>query len=390
MTYLFNNKKDTYFNVYNRKIQDSMQKSTVPVLKIGNLEVYPPIIQGGMGVRVSKSGLASAVANEGCVGTIASVGLGDYENTHTSKFVEINNEALRNEIRNVRKNSKGILAVNVMVVLSNYEDLIKVCVEENVDIIISGSGLPLDMPKFLNGKDIKLIPIVSSARALNILYRKWKQNYGKVPDAVIVEGPMAGGHLGFAYNDVINGTVPPLEDLVKELVEFTSGLEEKIPVIAAGGIFTGCDIAKFLKIGASGVQMATRFVTTHECDADIKYKESYIYAKQEDITVINSPVGLPGRVIRNEFTERTMRGETIPFKCPHHCLRSCNPRTAPYCIARVLGEASRGELLNSFVFAGQNAWRCNEIVSVKELVNQLKVELENSWINESQLSEICK
>jgi NAD(P)H-dependent flavin oxidoreductase YrpB (nitropropane dioxygenase family) len=352
-----------------------MASKTVPTLKIGDLEINPPIIQGGMGVRVSGSRLASAVANEGCAGIIASVGLGDYENSSASKFVEVNNDALRLEIRKARSLSKGVIGVNVMVVLSNYEELVKVCVAEKVDLIICGSGLPLDLPKLTEGSGIKLIPIVSSARAFSIIYRKWKQNYNKVPDAVILEGSMAGGHLGFSYDDVINDTAAPLEQLVKELVDFVDTLEETIPVIAAGGIFDGNDIAKFLKIGASGVQMATRFVCTDECDVHEDFKQAFLSAKKEDITIINSPVGLPGRVIRNEFTKRVLQGETIPFRCPHHCLRSCNPRTAPYCIARVLGEASRGLLDNSFVFAGANAYRCTEIVSVKALVSQLKQEL---------------
>jgi nitronate monooxygenase len=244
--------------------------------------------------------------------------------------------------------------------------------------LICGSGLPLDLPKLTEGTDIKLIPIVSSARALNIIYRKWKQNYNRVPDAVILEGPMAGGHLGFAYDDIVSETTATLEQLVKELVEFTETLEEKIPVIAAGGIFDGHDIARFLKLGASGVQMATRFVCTDECDVDDNFKQAYLSARKEDIAIIKSPVGLPGRVIKNEFTARIMNGETIPFRCPHHCLRSCDPRTAPYCIAKVLVNASKGIFDNAFVFAGANAYRCNEIVPVKTLMNQLKEELISS------------
>jgi len=356
-----------------------MTNKSVPSLKIGELSIYPPIIQGGMGVRVSRAGLASAVANEGCVGTIASVGLGDYENMRASKFVEVNNDALRFEIRKARSLSKGIIAVNVMVVLSNYEDLINVCVEEEVDIVICGSGLPLDLPKLITGKKIKLVPIVSSARALNIIYRKWKQNYQRTPDAVIVEGPLAGGHLGYAYKDILEGTTSTLEQLVTELVDFVKTLDEPIPVIAAGGIFEGKDIAKFLKLGASGVQMGTRFVCTDECDVHEDFKKTYLDSKEEDITIINSPVGLPGRVIRNDFTKKVMQGVTIPFSCPHHCLRSCNPKTAPYCIARVLGLASKGELDNSFVFAGANAYRCTEIVSVKTLIAQLTQEMEANY-----------
>jgi NAD(P)H-dependent flavin oxidoreductase YrpB (nitropropane dioxygenase family) len=336
-----------------------------------------------MGVRVSGSSLASAVANEGCAGVIASVGLGAFEDVSASKFVEINNDALRSEIRKARSLSSGVIGVNVMVVLSNYEELVRVCVEEKVDMIICGSGLPMDLPKQTAGSNIKLIPIVSSARAFNIIYRKWKQNYNRVPDAVILEGPMAGGHLGYSYDDLINGTTRSLEELVKELVDYVAPLEETIPVIAAGGIFDGADIARFIQLGASGVQMATRFVCTTECDVHDDFKQAYLTAKKEDIQIINSPVGLPGRVIRNEFTERSMKGETIPFKCPHHCLRSCNPRTAPYCIARVLADASKGRLGNAFVFAGSNAYRCTEIVPVKTLVDQLTEELREALWGES-------
>jgi NAD(P)H-dependent flavin oxidoreductase YrpB (nitropropane dioxygenase family) len=352
-----------------------MSQQNIPTLQIGDLKICPPIIQGGMGVRVSGANLASAVANEGCAGIIASVGLGDFENVSAAKFVEVNNVGLRDVVRKARAQSNGVIGVNVMVVLSNYEELIKICVEESVDMIICGSGLPLDLPKLTEGSNIKLIPIVSSARAFNIIYKKWKQNYNKVPDAVILEGPMAGGHLGFSYADILNNTAKPLEVLVGELVEFIGTLEEEIPVIAAGGIWDGADIAKFLKIGASGVQMATRFVCTDECDVHDDFKQAYISATEEDIAIINSPVGLPGRVIRNKFTKRVSMGETIPFRCPHHCLRSCDPRTAPYCIARVLGEASRGEMETAFAFAGANAYRCTEIIPVKKLVDQLKDEL---------------
>ncbi len=347
----------------------------VPSLKIGQLEINPPIIQGGMGVRVSGSGLASAVANEGCAGIIASVGLGGFEYARASDFVKINNEALRERIRTARSLSKGVIGVNVMVVLSNYEQLVQVCVDEKVDMIICGSGLPLDLPKLTAGSGIKLIPIVSSARAFSIIYRKWKQNYNHVPDAVILEGPLAGGHLGYDFKQLVEGTAPTLEYLVKELVDYVKTLDEEIPVIAAGGIYTGEDIARFLKIGAAGVQMATRFVCTHECDVAESFKQAYIHAKKEDITIIKSPVGLPGRVIENSFVDKIKAGETIPFKCPHHCLRSCDPKVAPYCIAKVLVTASKGELIDSFVFAGANAYRCTEIVSVKELIDELKKEL---------------
>ncbi len=355
-----------------------MIKKDIPALHIGSLTICPPIIQGGMGVRVSGSNLASAVANEGCAGVIASVGLGDYENQPASKFVAVNNDGLRNEIRAARAKSNGVIGVNVMVVLSNFEELVKVCVEEEVDMIISGSGLPLDLPKLIQGKDIKLIPIVSSVRALDVICRKWQQNYQTQPDAVIVEGVMAGGHLGYSMEDIKNDTVTPLEQLVTELVDYTQKMEKPIPVIAAGGIFDGKDIVKFLKLGASGVQMGTRFVCTDECDVDPAFKNAYIQAKKEDIVVIKSPVGLPGRVIKNDFVDNVNAGGEIPFKCRHHCLRTCNPKTVPFCIAKSLGDASRGVFDNAFAFAGSNAYRCTEIIPVKTLVDTLKKEIQEN------------
>lgn len=353
-----------------------MTTPTMPALRIGDLVISPPIIQGAMGVRVSRSGLAAAVANEGCVGMIASVGLGDYEHASDANLNNVSNEALRDEIREARALApNGIIGVNVMTVLSNFAGLIGICVEEEVDLIVCGAGLPLDLPKYLKGKDIKLVPIVSSARALNIICRKWKQQYDRLPDAVIVEGPEAGGHLGYSFDDLQHHTAPTLEQLVTELVAFTRTLDRPIPVIAAGGIFDGADIARFLKLGASGVQMATRFVCTDECDVHPKFKQAYLDAGKEDTLIINSPVGLPGRVIRNEFVDRVRVGGEAPFICRHHCLKTCDPNTVPYCIAKVLGDASRGDFADAFVFAGSNAYRCTEIVPVKRLIAQLSAEL---------------
>ena len=261
-----------------------------------------------------------------------------------------------------------------MVVLSNYEELVKVCVEEKVDMIICGSGLPMDLPKLTAGSDIKLIPIVSSARAFNIIYKKWKQNYNRVPDAVVLEGPMAGGHLGFSYDEINNHTARTLEELVSELVEYIQGVEETIPVIAAGGIWDGNDIARFLKLGASGVQMATRFVCTDECDVHLNFKMAYINSKEEDITIIKSPVGMPGRVIRNEFVKRIVQGERMDFNCEYHCLYTCDPKKVNYCIAKALLNASRGQMDKGFAMCGSNAYRIQNIVSVKELISELVME----------------
>ncbi|MBF0537625.1 MAG: nitronate monooxygenase [Nitrospirae bacterium] len=348
----------------------------LPSLRIGNIEANPPIIQGGMGVRVSMAGLASAVANEGCIGVIASVGI-DFPKKSDIKhrYVDAGGEAFRAEIRRARGLTKGLIGVNIMYAISNYEKFAAIAVEEGVDLIISGAGMPINLPKFLNGKDVKLLPIVSSARAFRLICEFWKKDYDKLPDAVVVEGVKAGGHLGFSYKEVLNDKAPTLEQIVTEVIEVANAYDPPIPVVAAGGIFDGKDIARFLKLGASGVQMASRFVCTHECDVHENFKQAWINAKtKDDLTIIKSPVGMPGRVIKSKFVDRIINGETIPFKCTYKCLKNCDPKKIPYCIAEVLTNAAEGDLDAGFAFAGENAYRCNEIVSVKSLIAELKNE----------------
>jgi nitronate monooxygenase len=356
----------------------------MPVLNIGNLQINPPIIQGGMGVRVSRANLASAVANTGCVGVIASAGLGDFERFPREQAVKISQDALANEIRKARSLSPGIIGVNIMVALSNYDDLVRTAVAEGVDIIISGAGLPLSLPEYRNGGNTRLVPVVSSARTFQLICRRWNNRYNTLPDAVIVEGVRAGGHLGYSHESLVDNTAPLLEQTVAEVIQTARSFTPAIPVIAAGGIFDGSDIARFLALGASGVQMATRFVCTDECDAHINFKQAYINARPEDITIIKSPVGLPGRVINNSFVQRIKEGETVPVSCKYKCLRTCDPKKAPYCIARVLADAAEGRMETSFAFAGSNASRCNEIIPVSVLVDRL-VEEYNSAIAPSEI-----
>jgi len=330
-----------------------------------------------MGVRVSKANLAAAVANEGCAGIIATVGLGKFENFPGSKFTEVNRIALQDEIRKARQMSRGVIGVNVMVALSDYKSLVDTCVQEKVDMIISGAGLPLSLPAYTIGTDIKLLPIVSSARSLKLICRKWKKDFDRVPDAVVVEGGKAGGHLGYSLEQIEKNS-PTLDESLIEVLEFVNSLPMPIPVIVAGGIFSGQEMAHYLNLGASGVQMATRFVCTEECDVDMKFKQAYLDAGPEDITLIKSPVGMPGRVIKNAFVEKIKSGQTIPFKCKYRCLRSCDPTVVPYCIAEVLSKAAEGQLDEAFAFAGSNAWRCNEIISVKSLIQKIMQEYENA------------
>jgi len=347
----------------------------LPMLKIGDLVPKIPIIQGGMGVGISLSGLASAVANEGGVGVIACAMIGVTESDISADPVKANNRALRREIRKAKEMTKGILGVNIMVALTNFVDLVKTSIEEGIDIIFAGAGLPLDLPKYLKKEfNTKLAPIISSGRAARIICKKWMSKFDYLPDAFVVEGPKAGGHLGIKLENLDDPDFA-LEKLVAEVIEAIKPFEEEhktsIPIIAAGGIYDGEDICKFLKIGASGVQIATRFVATYECDASIEFKQAYIDAEEKDLMVIKSPVGLPGRAIRNEFIEEVNKGKKKPFKCPYHCIKTCNVKDSPYCIALALASAKKGKLKHGFVFAGQNAHKVKKIVSVKDVIGSL-------------------
>ena len=347
-----------------------------PQLKIGDLVAKIPIIQGGMGVGISLSGLASAVAREGGIGVIAGAMIGMGEPDIGSNYREANMRALATELRKAREKTSGILGVNIMVALTNFSDLVKTSIKEGADVIFAGAGLPLDLPSYLvDGAKTKLVPIISSARAATIICKKWMSKFDYLPDAFVVEGPKAGGHLGFKPEQIddpefsLEKTVPEVVEAVKE---FESKAGRPIPVIAAGGVWDGADIYKFMQLGASGVQMGTRFVATHECDADIKFKESYVNAKEEDIQIIKSPVGLPGRAVDGPFLQDVKAGLRKPFKCPFHCISSCDFTKSPYCIALALVNAKKGLLKHGFAFAGANAYRVSAIVSVKELIESLR------------------
>ncbi len=351
---------------------------TFPKLKIGDLVARVPIIQGGMGIGVSLSGLASAVANQGGVGVIATAGMGVLSSDRNMGYIEASIKILREEIWKARKATRGIVGVNIMVALTNFADMVETSISEGVDLIFSGAGLPLDLPKYLkDGVKTKLVPIISSAKAARIICKRWLSRYNKLPDAFVVEGPMAGGHLGFS-SEQIDDPGYALNRIIPEVVEAVSASEQEkgveIPVIAAGGIYTGADIYEFLNLGAAGVQMGTRFVATHECDADVEFKKTYIRANEDDLVIIQSPVGLPGRAIKNDYISSIQQGLKKPFKCIYHCIKSCNCTDSPYCIALSLANAKKGKFKSGFAFAGKNAWRVDRIVSVKELIESLEEE----------------
>ncbi len=342
-------------------------------LIIGDLQIRIPIIQGAMGVKVSTASLASAVANCGGAGTIASVGLGYGTEENETNFIKASREGLEKEIRQAKELTRGIVGVNIMVALSNYEDLAQTAVREKADFIVSGAGLPLKLPELTDGTSTRMVPIVSSARAAHIIIRTWRKRYNRLPDAIVVEGPLAGGHLGFKFEDLESHKGDNLENLVVDVLrvvkEYERELRINIPVIAAGGIFDGRDVAKFLGLGAKGVQIATRFVATFECPVADEFKELYLAARKEDIVIIKSPVGLPGRVIRTKFIDRVMHNDRVPVKCNYRCIKTCDPKTAPYCIAKALFNAVIGDLDNAVVFAGSDVSRVEKIVSVKELMD---------------------
>lgn len=351
--------------------------NALPVLRIGNLEIDPPFILGGMGVRSSDHPLVSAVANCGMAGTIASVGLVRGESRGPA-YVEDSNCGLIEEIRKSRELTNGIVGVNIMVALTNYDDLVKTAVAEKVDYIISGAGLPLGLPALTKDSGILLIPIVSSARAAEIVCKRWLSRDNCLPDAIVVEGALAGGHLGFSMEEVPDWNERTLERVCAEVIAVAQHFENEtgkhIPVIAAGGVFDGTDIARLLRVGCEGVQLATRFLATDECSLPDNCKQLIVDSQEEDMVVIKSPVGLPGRAIRNELVERTLRGEKTPISCPYHCLRTCNPSEALFCIAAALVSAHEGDDQNGLIMAGRNAYRIHEIVPVRQLVDELVAE----------------
>ncbi|UWG99199.1 nitronate monooxygenase family protein [Dehalobacter sp. DCM] len=353
-------------------------------LVIGDLIAKIPIVQGGMGVGVSGVGLATAVANEGGIGVLSAAAVGFKEKDFVTNNTEANIRALIKDIQSAKERSKGIIGLNIMVALSNFADMAKTAIKEKIDIIFAGAGLPLNLPSFLQeGDKTKLVPIVSSRRALNIIAKKWYRNYNYIPDAVVVEGPKAGGHLGFSYEQ-LSDPAYSLENILVDVVEEAKLLEEKygktIPVIAGGGVYDGKDIRRIIDLGAASVQMATRFVATKECDASDEFKQLYLNSTKEQITIIKSPVGMPGRAIRNDFISAVEAGEKVPFRCPVHCITQCDYKSSPYCIALALISAQKGNMRNGFAFAGENAYRIDKITTVKDLMTSLTKDYNNTFV----------
>ena len=347
----------------------------LPNLKIGNLTAKYPIIQGGMGVGISLSSLAGAVAKAGGIGVISAAQPGWRDPEFARDPLSANLRALAFHIRRAKEISNGgIIGVNIMCALTHYEEYVRCCIENGADLIISGAGLPTDLPKYTAGSSIKLAPIVSPPRTAKVLLKLWDNHYHRVPDLVVIEGPAAGGHLGYSAETVEETARRGYDDEIREILQIVHGYEEKyactIPVVFAGGVYTHEDILHYLSLGCAGVQMATRFVVTEECDADPRYKQAYLNAKKEDITIMHSPVGMPGRAIRNPFlTEREQEREKISH-C-YQCLKKCDKASIPYCITTALTRAADGDTDNALLFCGENAWRLDHMTTVPELMAEL-------------------
>lgn len=342
-------------------------------LIIGDLIAEVPIIQGGMGVGISLSNLASAVARQGGIGVISAAQPGFKEKDFYTNTVEANIRALSYHIKKAKENSNnGIIGVNIMVAVTNYSDYVKCCIDNKADIIFSGAGLPMDLPKLTEGSNIKISPIISSAKAAKVLLHRWDKKYNRTADIIVVEGPKAGGHLGFKAEEAEN--LDNIDEEIKKVIELKKEYEDKyskkIPVVFGGGVYDKEDIEHYISLGTDGVQISTRFVATQECDADIKFKQAYINAEKKDIAIVKSPVGMPGRAILNSYMEKTS-SEKIPVTKCFNCLHKCNPATTPYCISKALINAANGDLDESLIFCGANAYKIDKITTVKEIFDEL-------------------
>lgn len=347
----------------------------VPPLTIGELTLKVPIIQGGMGIGVSRANLASAVSKEGALGVISGVQIGFLESDFYVNTKEANLRALKREIKKAKDMSNnGIIGVNLMHAMKYYDEMVIEAAKAGADVIISGAGLPTHLPELVSDYKTELAPIVSSKKATSVLLKLWDKKYSFCPSLIIVEGPLAGGHLGFKEEELIEDKYKPLSLILGEVIEavrpYEAKYNKKISIVVGGGIYTREDVKKYLKLGADGVQLGTRFVTTHECDAHINYKKAYLNCEKEDIKIIKSPVGMPGRAINNNFIKAVTNEKEDIKKC-FSCLRGCNPKEIPYCITKALIEAVLGNTEKGLIFIGSKGYKSEKIISVKELIDEL-------------------
>ena len=335
-----------------------------------------PLIQGGMGVGVSLSSLAGAVAKEGGMGVISTAQIGYDDPDFAGNEQECNLKAISAHIKKAKEiaQGKGMVAVNVMVALQHYKEHVLEAVKAGVDAIICGAGLPMDLPSLVKGTATKIAPIVSSKKAAALILKSWLKKYEVLPDFIVIEGPKAGGHLGFTAEDAENLTKETFSEEVKQIVvetrNYEKTYEQKIPVFLAGGIWDHEDVAFAKSLGVDGVQAATRFVATEECDASLAFKMAYVNAKAEDVKIIKSPVGMPGRALNNKMIQDLANGNHKVKRC-YHCIKNCKPAEIPYCITNALVNAVTGNLDEGLIFCGENVSRITKIETVHDVVEDL-------------------
>ncbi len=345
--------------------------------RIGKYAVRYPLIQGGMGVRISGGSLAGHVALHGGIGIVAAAGIAMNSRYYTGRnYFQAEPEAMKEELRKAYAIAPdGVVGVNVMVALSDFEALVKASIEGGAKVIICGAGLPLSLPELTShAPDVALVPIVSSVRAAQLIAKKWWKGYGRLPDAVVVEDPdTAGGHLGEKMENIGLGDYDQYATVrgVKEFFRAEYGAD--VPVIAAGGIWDRDDLLHALDEGADAVQMASRFVATEECDAADSFKRAYIDCRKEDIGLIMSPAGLPGRALVRNRQAIVDHDLEQGFTCFSGCLKKCSFKESGerFCIVRALDRAQRGDVETGLVFCGSNAWKAERMSTVGEIFDEL-------------------
>lgn len=345
-------------------------------LDLGNKQAKLPIIQGGMGVGISLGRLAGTVAKEGGIGIISAAQIGFRELDFDTNTKEANLRALKSEFLKAREIApKGVIGFNIMVAMRHYDDYVKAAIEVGADIIISGAGLPTELPKIAGDADIKLAPIVSTDKSASVILKYWSKKYHRIPDMIVIEGPKAGGHLGFTGEQLEAFDDATYDEEVRTILRTIETYEDtygrKIPVALAGGIETKKHVEHAFSLGVDAVQVSSRFVTTEECDADIRYKEAYLNAEKEDVVIVKSPVGMPGRAIKNVFMERVIKEGKVPHSPCHGCLQRCNPSEIPYCITDALVHAAKGEVEEALLFCGAYAYKAKKIETVKDVITSL-------------------
>lgn len=349
-------------------------------MKLGNRELALPLIQGGMGVGVSMGGLAGAVAAEGAMGTLSTADAGWNEPDFAAHPQQANLRALRREVQRAKRLAAGagLVAVNAMVATRQYADSVRTALEAGADAIVSGAGLPLELPALAEGFEALLAPIVSGPRAVQLICRTWVKRYDRVPDFVVLEGCQAGGHLGFEEADLLSGRCTPLSRLIPEVLAALRPFEEKfgraIPLFCAGGVATGAEMARCTRLGAAGAQLATRFIATEECDAGQGYKDVLLAARPEDLRIIHSPVGMPGRAVNSPLVQRLAAGMRQPPAHCSGCIKSCRPAETPFCITHALIEAVKGNWEEGLFFSGSRVDLVDRMRTVPDLIDELMKE----------------